>query len=131
MNDSQLPVPAPSKEVRQWAMLCHFAAFLGLVFPFGSLLGPLILWQFKKDMDPLIDDQGKEALNFQITVAIADDHHIGAFLAPLFGERGQRHAGRGVKAGRVFAAAVVGKADGASSACTSSGTCRAVCSCCA
>ena len=71
MNDSQLPVPAPSKEVRQWAMLCHFAAFLGLVFPFGSLLGPLILWQFKKDMDPLIDDQGKEALNFQITVAIA------------------------------------------------------------
>ena len=71
MNDSQLPVPAPSKEVRQWAMLCHFAAFLGLVFPFGSLLGPLILWQFKKDMDPLIDDQGKEALNFQITVTIA------------------------------------------------------------
>ena len=71
MNDSQLPVPAPSKEVRQWAMLCHFAAFLGLVFPFGSLLGPLILWQFKKDMDPLVDDQGKEALNFQITVAIA------------------------------------------------------------
>ena len=71
MNDSQLPVPAPSKEVRQWAMLCHFAAFLGLVFPFGSLLGPLILWQFKKDMDPLIDDQGKEALNFQISVAIA------------------------------------------------------------
>ena len=71
MNDSQLPVPAPSKEVRQWAMLCHFAAFLGLVFPFGSLLGPLILWQFKKDIDPLIDDRGKEALNFQITVAIA------------------------------------------------------------
>ncbi|MRJ19007.1 DUF4870 domain-containing protein [Pseudomonas haemolytica] len=71
MSDSQLPVPAPSKEVRQLAMLCHFAAFAGLVFPFGSLLGPLILWQFKKDVDPLIDDQGKEALNFQITVAIA------------------------------------------------------------
>ena len=71
MSDTQLPVPAPSKEVRQWAMLCHFAAFLGLVFPFGSLIGPLILWQIKKDMDPLIDDQGKEALNFQITVAIA------------------------------------------------------------
>jgi uncharacterized Tic20 family protein len=71
MNDSQLPVPAPSGEVRQLAMLCHFAAFAGLVFPFGSLLGPLILWQFKKDVDPFIDDQGKEALNFQITVAIA------------------------------------------------------------
>ncbi|USW96210.1 DUF4870 domain-containing protein [Pseudomonas proteolytica] len=71
MSDNQLPVPAQTKEVRQWAMLCHFAAFLGLVFPFGSVLGPLILWQVKKDMDPLIDDQGKEALNFQLTVAIA------------------------------------------------------------
>ena len=71
MNDSQLPVPTPSGEVRQLAMLCHFAAFAALVFPFGSLLGPLILWQFKKDVDPFIDDQGKEALNFQITVAIA------------------------------------------------------------
>ena len=45
MSDSQLPLPTPSKEVRQWAMLCHFAAFFGLMFPFGSLLGPLILWQ--------------------------------------------------------------------------------------
>lgn len=71
MSDNQLPVSAQNKEVRQWAMLCHFAAFLGLVFPFGSVLGPLILWQVKKDMDPLIDDQGKEALSFQLTVAIA------------------------------------------------------------
>ncbi|MGY2216666.1 DUF4870 domain-containing protein [Pseudomonas sp. SDO558_S425] len=71
MSDSQLPLPTPSKEVRQWAMLCHFSAFFGLMFPFGSLLGPLILWQVKKDADPFIDDQGKEALNFQITVGIA------------------------------------------------------------
>lgn len=52
-------------------MLCHLAAFLGFVFPFGSVVGPLILWQMKKEVDPFIDDQGKEALNFQITVAIA------------------------------------------------------------
>ena len=71
MNDSQLPVPTPSYEVRQGAMLCHLAAFLGFVFPFGSVVGPLILWQMKKELDPFIDDQGKEALNFQITVAIA------------------------------------------------------------
>ena len=32
---------------------------------------PLILWQLKRESDPFIDDQGKEALNFQITVAIA------------------------------------------------------------
>ncbi|AJP55095.1 DUF4870 domain-containing protein [Pseudomonas simiae] len=72
MNDnSQVPVPTPSYEVRQGAMLCHLAAFLGFVFPFGSVVGPLILWQMKKEKDAFIDDQGKEALNFQITVAIA------------------------------------------------------------
>jgi uncharacterized Tic20 family protein len=71
MSDSQTPVPTPSPEVRQWAMFCHFAAFLGMLFPFGNLLGPLILWQIKKDSDPFIDAQGKEALNFQITVSLA------------------------------------------------------------
>ena len=72
MNDnSQVLVPTPSYEVRQGAMLCHLAAFLGFVFPFGSVVGPLILWQMKKEKDAFIDDQGKEALNFQITVAIA------------------------------------------------------------
>ena len=71
MNDHQSPVPTLSYEVRQAAMLCHFAAFLGFVFPFGSVVGPLILWQIKREKDGFIDDQGKEALNFQITVAIA------------------------------------------------------------
>ena len=72
MNDDlQNPVPTPSQEARQWAMFCHFAAFLGLVFPFGNLLGPLIVWQIKKDFDPFVDAQGKEALNFQISVALA------------------------------------------------------------
>jgi uncharacterized protein len=70
-EEFQVPQPVPSQEARQWAMFCHFAAFLGLVFPFGSLLGPLIVWQVKKDMDPFVDAQGKEALNFQISVALA------------------------------------------------------------
>lgn len=61
----------PGQQARQWAMLCHLAAFAGLVVPFGNLLGPLIVWQMKKDIDPFVDAQGKEALNFQISVAIA------------------------------------------------------------
>ena len=62
--------PELRQEVRQWAMFCHFSAFLGLLFPFGNLIGPLIIWQLKKDLHPFIDDQGKEALNFQISVAL-------------------------------------------------------------
>ncbi|WP_410965628.1 DUF4870 domain-containing protein, partial [Salmonella sp. SAL4454] len=72
MNDVSEEVAAtPGQEARQWAMFCHFAAFIGLVFPFGSLLGPLIVWQLKRESDPFVDAQGKEALNFQITVALA------------------------------------------------------------
>ena len=63
--------PELSQDVRQWAMFCHFAAFFGLIFPFGNLIGPLIVWQLKKDLHPFVDDQGKEALNFQVSVALA------------------------------------------------------------
>jgi len=68
MQDLQTP---PSAEARQWAMLCHFAAFFGLVFPFGNLLGPLVVWQLKRESHPYVDAQGKEALNFQITLSLA------------------------------------------------------------
>lgn len=54
-----------SKDARMWAMLCHL---LGL---FTCFIGPLIVWLIKKEEDPFINNQGKEALNFQITVAIA------------------------------------------------------------
>jgi len=82
----------PSQQARQWAMLCHLAAFAGLVVPFGNLLGPLIVWQLKKDIDPFVDAQGKEALNFQITITIAmlicivlTIVIIGGLLAPIVG----------------------------------------------
>ncbi|MFQ5653422.1 MAG: DUF4870 domain-containing protein [Planctomycetota bacterium] len=53
-----------------WAMLCHITAFSGYLIPLGSILGPLICWLIKKDQYPFVDDQGKESLNFQISVVI-------------------------------------------------------------
>jgi uncharacterized Tic20 family protein len=53
-------------------MLCHYAAFFWLLVPMiGNVIGPLIVWQLKKDLDPFVDAQGKEALNFQITYSVA------------------------------------------------------------
>lgn len=53
-------------------MLCHITALAGFVgVPFGHLLGPLICWLAKKNEMPFVDDQGKESLNFQITVTLA------------------------------------------------------------
>lgn len=55
----------PSQDSRNMAMLCHL---LGLLTNF---VGPLILWLIKKDDDAFVDRQGKEALNFQITILLA------------------------------------------------------------
>jgi uncharacterized protein len=73
MNDTvQPPVMSPDESnARMWNMLCHLSALAGLFFPFGNLLGPLIVWQIKKNEIPSVDEHGKQALNFQLTVAIA------------------------------------------------------------
>lgn len=60
----------PSAESRQWAMISHLSALVGFLIPFGNLIGPLVVWQVKK-ADPFVDAQGKEALNFQITITLA------------------------------------------------------------
>ncbi len=60
--------PSPSgvsKDAKTFAMLAHL---LGI---FTCFVGPLIIWLVKKDEHPFVDEQGKEALNFQITIAIA------------------------------------------------------------
>jgi len=59
-------------EARLWAMFCHLAALCGIILPFiGNIVGPIIVWAIRKDRHPFVDDQGKEAINFQITVTIA------------------------------------------------------------
>jgi uncharacterized Tic20 family protein len=61
----------PSKDACTWAMLCHIAGLGGFIVPFvGCVIGPLIIWQIKKDLDPFVDTNGKEAMNFQITMLI-------------------------------------------------------------
>jgi uncharacterized protein len=62
---------APAPEERTWGMLVHLCAFAGLVVPLGSLLGPLVLWLIKRDQSGFVAEQGKEALNFNISILIA------------------------------------------------------------
>jgi len=60
------------QQASRWAMFIHLSVFLNFIvpIPFTNLLAPLILWQLKKGEHPLIDDQGKEAVNFQISILI-------------------------------------------------------------
>lgn len=59
------------KEAKNWAMGCHLAALAGFIIPFGSVIGPLVVWLMKREESGFVDRQGKEALNFQITMLIA------------------------------------------------------------
>lgn len=53
-----------------WGMLCHLSALSGLIIPFGNLIGPLVVYSLKKDEYTFVADQGKESLNFQISILI-------------------------------------------------------------
>jgi hypothetical protein len=69
-----------NRDARMWAMFCHLAglaAFLPLTPVLGGVIAPLIIWQIKKDDFAFVDEQGKEAVNFQISIIL---YAIGAAL---------------------------------------------------
>lgn len=59
-----------SETERNWAMLCHLSAFAGFFFPFGGIIGPLICWLSRKDESEWINLNGKNALNFHLSVLL-------------------------------------------------------------
>jgi uncharacterized Tic20 family protein len=88
-EDSALPPPAASQSggstvvndlsglatEKNLAMFCHLSALVGGIafsaigMPVGNIVGPLVIWLMKKDTMPLVNEHGKESLNFQITVS--------------------------------------------------------------
>lgn len=75
-NSNQInEVPNTSKElnsdVRMWAMIAHLASLIVFIIPvFGNIIGPLLIWVLKRDEHPFISDQGKESINFQLSITI-------------------------------------------------------------
>ncbi len=90
---AQPPTSEIPKDARMWATIAHLSALAGFLIPVaGNIVAPLIVWLIKREEHPFIDDQAKEALNFQITVTIAlivcfalMCVAIGVFLMPLVG----------------------------------------------
>ena len=65
------PSDDSEKSARTWGMLCYIAGLSGCFLPwFAHVAGPLLVWLFKRNDHPFIDEQGKESLNFQITMAV-------------------------------------------------------------
>ncbi|WP_237727959.1 DUF4870 domain-containing protein [Cellulomonas sp. APG4] len=57
--------PLSDSDQRMWAMLAHIG---GILFWF---VAPLVIWLIFKDRGRYVDEQAKEALNWQITLTIA------------------------------------------------------------
>jgi len=60
----------PTPDERTWGMIAHLAALAGFVVPFGNILGPLVVWFVKRAHSVFVAVEAKEALNFNITLAI-------------------------------------------------------------
>ena len=64
-------------------MLCHLAVFAGLTFPFGGVLGPLLVWQLRKRELPQLEPHGRAAVNFQLTMMLLS-FIVGAIWLAVF-----------------------------------------------
>lgn len=62
---NEVDIMVPSSDEKNIATVTHLAGTIFLFIP------ALIVWILKKDDSAYVADQAKEALNFQITVAIA------------------------------------------------------------
>lgn len=59
-----------STDERTWAILVHASAFVGMVFPFGHIIAPLVIWLIKRHDSPFVDANGKQAVNFQLSMTV-------------------------------------------------------------
>ena len=68
--DDLIILDNPNKEVveRKWMLLLHGSPFLGLIFPFGNVIFPLILWIYKADKSKIYDEHGRAVINFHCTL---------------------------------------------------------------
>jgi len=77
------PIPDPNeRDARTWAMWCHLSALSGLFVPGGHVVGPLLVWQLKKDQFPSLNEHGREAVNFQLSLLI---YLVGGGIAAFLG----------------------------------------------
>lgn len=72
--------PAAAEE-RSLGSAVHLLALCGLMVPSANILAPLFFWIAKRESSRFLDDQGREAINFNITMALAA--LVGLLLTPL------------------------------------------------
>lgn len=86
--ESQTPPTPPSAAPTptNWRVFLELSSLAVFVFPFGNILGPLVLWLIKKDSEPEVAAEGIRVLNFNIswTIWIFVTCGIGFFVWLVF-----------------------------------------------
>lgn len=65
------------------ATFIHLSTFSRFIIPFGNFIGPIVLWAANKDKSEFVDQHGKQAINFQISVLLYAII-IGTISVPFF-----------------------------------------------
>ncbi len=68
---------------KNWAALTHVSAFGQYLFPLGNFVIPIIIWSSKKNESEFIDTNGKQCINFQLSVFLYS-LILGAVFIPTF-----------------------------------------------
>lgn len=82
----------PKEDIKPWnmdintfCMLMHLSQFASSVLPLAGLILPLVMWlQFRKE-NRKIDENGKEIMNFMLTMLIAGIGFVFVFVLLFVG----------------------------------------------
>ena len=58
-----------SENQKNVSAFIHLSTFLKYFFPFANFIAPLLIWTFNKEK-AFVDEHGKQAINFQLSVLI-------------------------------------------------------------
>ncbi len=71
-DKERLSDPHAAASERQWATLTHLSGLAPAIGSISALLIglPILLWLIKRNESPFLDDHGKEAVNFQLSMLL-------------------------------------------------------------
>lgn len=72
MEQEQFRKEQQLKDDKIWGAIVHLGGIIGQVMipGVGNIIGALIFWLIRRNESPFVDKEGKEALNFQISISI-------------------------------------------------------------
>jgi uncharacterized protein len=70
MKPERLVDEAATSDERTYAVFTHLSLLAHLLTGGLGIVVAIVMWLVKKDSSPFIDDHGREAINFQITLII-------------------------------------------------------------